>query len=86
MNKNAPLDSSGRKNIRSQNWKMGGILAIILGMVFLASSIIAISYYVVPSMGSTHDYPYQNYAFPLFLAGAILLVTGVIARLKLRTR
>jgi predicted MFS family arabinose efflux permease len=60
------------------DWKIVSILVIVLGVIFLAVAVFACSYYVVPWMGSVYDYPYLNYALPLFIAGVILLVGGII--------
>ena len=59
------------------NWKIVSIFAVVLGVLFLAAAVFAASYYVVPWMGTVHDYPYLNYALPLFLAGTIFLIRGI---------
>lgn len=70
------------------DWKTVSIFAVILGVLFLAAAVFACSYSVVPWMGSVHDYPYLDYALPLFMTGAILLVGGIIVwqRAKPTTR
>jgi len=74
--------------MQHSNWKTASIFAFVLGALFLAAAVFACSYYVVPWMGSAFDYPYLKYALPLFMAGATLLVGGIIVwqRAKQATR
>jgi hypothetical protein len=82
---NLNLKPSKHEIMKPSDWKNLSIPLMALGIILLATAAFAVSYYVVPLMGSVHDYPYQGYAFPLTLGGAILLVTGIIALLKHRT-
>jgi membrane protease YdiL (CAAX protease family) len=78
------MNPSKQENMRRSDWKMVSIVAIVLAVILLAGAIIAFFYPPDPlEFGSLHDYPYQIYAFPLFLAGVILLLGGILARLKL---
>jgi drug/metabolite transporter (DMT)-like permease len=61
------------------DWKIVSIFVVVLGVVFLAGAVIAFFYPPDPlEFGSLHDYPYLNYALPLFMAGAIFLVGGIV--------
>ena len=65
----------------NSDWKMITTFGIVLGALFLLGGLIAYQYTVTygGAIGlSIPDYPYREYAVPLFLVGVVLLVIGFV--------
>jgi len=65
--------------MRSSDWKVIGLIGIVLGVTFIPSGIVAWNYAVayqiiIPLTG----YPYRDYAVPLMAFGTVFLVVGVV--------
>ncbi len=52
----------------------------IIGIILLIGAYIANTYYIeyhLPLVGTIRKYPYRDYAFPLGIIGAALLIAGL---------
>jgi len=63
---------------------MRGIL-ILIGLIFIGIGFWALSYTESQVFGLIKSSPYKDYAFPLFVGGAILILVGIFTGSKMES-